>query len=108
MATNIDWLIDVIGHTATVERFTGQGTNGPVYAAGTTEACYYQAGNDVIRTSDGREVISSGTCFFKASIADIPNESRITAGGRRSFAVVVNRRDAGTLPTPNHVEVKLR
>jgi len=108
VAINIDWLINAIGHTAAVERFTGQGTNGPVFAAATTERCYYQAGNEVIRTSDGREVISSGTCYFKASVADIPNESRITVGGRRSYAVVVNRRDAGALPTPNHVEVKLR
>lgn len=104
----LDFLINRIGHTVQVERFEGNGATGRVYAEATTETCYVERGRTSVRTPDNKQVVAVARLFFKESVADIPAESRITVDGVQSEAIAVYRRDAGGLPTPNHVEVAIR
>lgn len=109
MAT--DYLAAWWVHDTTVERLTGQGPSGPTYAAGETLKGFCDAKTRLVRNATGSEVTSSTTVYYPPGTPFIKPGSYITMppvlGSRRAKVIGCQVHDAGTLPTPNHVEVTL-
>lgn len=107
MAIPLNWLFNAIGQTAQVEPYLGDNAKGPTYGPSVAMTCYIEQANNIIRDTEGRELVSTSKLWFPAG-SSIPNQSRITVGGLRSYALQVNVFSGGGLPTPDHVEVLLR
>lgn len=94
-------------HRIQVERLSGQGALGPVFADATTEAAFVEDKNRLVRDSRGDQVVSSTTVYLPPDVASIPLSSRVTVNGRERKAIAVQVLDAGGLPLPAHVVVSL-
>jgi hypothetical protein len=94
-------------HEATVQAPAGEGAYGPVQADPVTISCLWEDKRRMVRTAEGREVLSSATVIAPPG-TDIPAGSLLTRGGRTATVMHVATHDAGGLPTPNHVEVFLQ
>lgn len=107
-----DALADWWQHSVSIERYEGSGAKGDVFAAAVDADALVDDTQRLVVDATGQEVISTATVFLPALTADVPLNSRVTLpaqfGGRPARVIVVKRHDAGTLPTPNHVEVNLR
>lgn len=100
------WLLR---HTVTVETYLGDSANGPVWADPVTVACFLDEQTRQVRAPDGREVVSSATVYCRLDAVDAQPESRVTLpGGRQTTVIEQLKRDGGGLPTPDHLEVRLR
>ena len=99
-------------HQVVVERYTGSAAYGDTYAAPVTITGLVDDSRKLVRTQQGDEVVSSATVYFPASTADIPLGSRVTLpatfGSLEGSVIESKRHDAGTQPTPDHLEVALQ
>lgn len=96
----------------TVERYTGTGSAGDIYA---TPVTIYGAVDDtdkLVRITDGQQVVSSTRVAFPAATAYIAVGSRITLpaqfGDNRRTIVLATSVGVTGLPTPDHVELALQ
>ena len=95
-------------HTVTVETYEGHSAYEPVYANPVTVRCFLEEKNRLVRHSDGREVVSGATFYCRLDAVQAPPESRVTLPDGRTTTVIAQlRRDGGTLPLPDHLEVQL-
>lgn len=106
-----DLLADWWQHTVTIQRYTGSGIKGDTYAAGVATAAFVDDKRKLIVNAAGAERVSSMTVFLPAAVDDVPLDSLVTLpvifGTRTSRVIGVSRKDAGTMGTPNHVEIAL-
>lgn len=91
--------------TAVVEPYAGEGATGPVFSAPRTVPCRVQGASELVRTSQGDEVVSSALVFFEVE-AGVTPESRVTVDGQPRSAISVNVVWDST--RPHHLEVRLR
>lgn len=95
-----------------VERFTGTGARGDVYATGVTINGAVDDTTKLVRGSDGQRVLSSSRIAFPAGTAAIPAGSRVTLpatfGDNRRTIVLAASVGVTGLPTPDHVELALQ
>lgn len=96
----------------TVERRTGTGPAGDLYAAATTELAFLDDSNKLVRDSNGQQVISSSQVYLPASTLAIPVGSRVTlpatSGAARRSVVLTSSLNTSGLSTPDHVELALQ
>lgn len=107
-----DELADFWQHTVSVERLTGGGGYGETFASPASVTGFVDDTRKLVRAAGGEEVVATATLYLPATTAEIPLNSRIILpaafGSRPCTVVEVARHDAGTLPTPNHLELYLR
>lgn len=92
-------------HTVIIERYTGDGAEGPEYAAAETVKGFVDDSVKLVRSDTGKETVSSRRVFVPLTVAPIPAGSRVTYGAKTSTAINVADRDGGGLPLPEHREV---
>lgn len=102
-----DWWV----HTVSVQRWTGTGPSGDVYAAATSVTGFLDDTTKLIRAADGSQVTSSATFFAPLGTAYVPTGSIVTLpaefGSRTAVVLAVSVHDAGGQPTPDHIELAL-
>ncbi|MCB5167998.1 hypothetical protein LG634_24620 [Streptomyces bambusae] len=94
-------------HQATVEPYLGTGPSGPKYGPAFTIKCLAQDKTRLVRSPEGDEITSTATVYTRLG-PTVPVKSRVTLpAGRRTTVIESRRHDGGTLPTPNHLELRL-
>jgi len=97
-------------YSVSVERLTGAGAYGPVFAASTSEAAMIDPGNKLTRSGTGEQVVSSARVFLPIATAAVPDGSRVvlpaTFGGRPA-TVITSLPHISGLGTPDHLELVL-
>ncbi|WP_336214386.1 hypothetical protein [Nonomuraea sp. LPB2021202275-12-8] len=99
-----EWLLQ---HEATIEPYLGDGAYGPVWGPPVTVRCLVDDERRLVRDEQGLEVVSDTTLYLPPGTV-CPAGSKVTTGGRTITVITAFNRDAGLLPTPNHVEVVCR
>jgi hypothetical protein len=87
-------ITDFFVHTVSVETKLGAGAAGDVYAAPKTITGYLDGKTQIVRNTDGEQVVSQS--MFYCSLADgvlFPPDSRVTAAGRKAQVIGVNQLD---------------
>lgn len=92
-------------HTASVAPYLGAGAYGDSYGDAFNLPCYFEGKRQLVRASDGSEVISEGTLY--ANPGDVPAGSKVTILGRETWAITVSVFDDGGLFGMSHIEVAL-
>jgi hypothetical protein len=94
-------------HQITVEPYTGNSAYGPLYGPAVAVRCFLDQQTRMVRNPAGDDVTSTSTAYCPlATVA--PAKSRVTLpDGRQTTVIAALRRDGGTLPTPNHLELQL-
>lgn len=99
------WLLR---HRITVEPYRGASSKGPIYGPPQTVRCFVDEQTRTVRSPGGEEVTSSSTAYAAPGTV-VPALSRVTLpSGRVTTVIAVLNRDAGGLPTPDHVEIQLQ
>ena len=94
-------------HTITVEPFTGSGAHGPVFGAAVPVTGYLERATQLVRASDGTEVVSSST-FYCDLEENLPAESRVTLpGGETTSVLTIAKYDTAGRSRLDHQEVSL-
>ncbi|WP_028814431.1 hypothetical protein [Streptomyces flavidovirens] len=94
-------------HTVTVEAYLGDSAYEPLYAAPVSVRCFLDEQTKTVRNKAGEEATSSSTLYAPLETV-CPAESRVTLpGGRQTTVITALKRDGGSLPTPDHLEVQL-
>ena len=97
-------------HPITVERKTGDGPRGPVYAAPTTEHARVSAQNRLVLNGSGQQVVSANRASMHEGTPQIPIGSKVTLpavfGSKTAKVITESRHDAGPA-TPNFYSVDL-
>jgi hypothetical protein len=104
-------------HTASVEKWLGTRSNGDIFAAPVTIACFADDSRKLVRDKDKQQVISETTLYTSITNAALfVAKSRVTVlgdsdsddpAGRAAFVIKVNVNDSGALDLPDHVAVSL-
>jgi hypothetical protein len=113
-------------HTAKVETYLGEGSNGSVYAAPVTlsptstppNGVFADDSRKLVRNANGEQVVSETTLYTSISNVGLFTEkSRVTilgdsdgdeiTPGRAALVIKVNANDSGTLDLPDHLAVTL-
>jgi hypothetical protein len=98
-------------HTVSVARLSGEGAYGDVFDDAVDLLGFVDDSNKLVLNADGEQVVSSARVFFPAATDNVPLQSQVTLpdifGGRTSQVIATSRHDAGTLATPNHLELAL-
>lgn len=109
---SVDPLAEWFTWPVLIERWTGRGPSGDVYAAGTTEMAMVDDERKLVRGTDGQMVVSETSIALAITTTAIPPGSRVTLpaafGGRRTVVIATSVGDSGGLPTPDHVELALQ
>lgn len=109
---SVDPLADWYTWPVAVERYTGTGPSGDIYAAATTELVMVDDKRRLVRAPDGSQVVSETSVAHPLTVTAIPPGSRVTLpatfGGRRTIVLATSVGDSGGRPTPNHVELALQ
>lgn len=100
---------DFYVHTVTVETHLGTGANGDVYAAPTVVTCYVDGSTQLIRNTNGEQVVSNTHVYCPiADGAKFTPDSRVTLqSGRTAQVITTNQLDAPGLGLPEHTAVYL-
>lgn len=98
-------------HPVTITPYAGSGAYGDIYSDPFDATGFVDDSNKLVVNAQGEQVTSSARVFLPATVANVPLDSEVTLpaqfGGRTSRVVSVSRHDAGTQPTPNHIELAL-
>ena len=95
-------------HRVTVEPYEGNSAYGEVYGAAVVVPCWLEKRVRLVRARDGREVTSTSTFYCRLDAVDAPPESRVTlSDGRTTTVIEAVEGNAGALPLPEHLEVRL-
>lgn len=105
-------------HTASVETYLGEGSNGARYAPAVTVACFADDSRKLVRNGKGDQVISETTLYTSIdNVALFVEKSRVTmindpdsdniTPQRTALVIKVNANDSGTLDLPDHLAVSL-
>lgn len=97
-------------HTVTVDTYLGQRANGAAWDTDNAVACWVEESTELIRDTDGKEVVSSAKVF-----APLDQRSRFATGskvtlpsGRVARVLVLSVFDSGSLDLGlDHVEAHL-
>ncbi len=96
--------------TCSVERRSGDGAVGPVFAAATDVVCFVDPSTKQIRSSTGETVLSFAAVFAAADVAAVPIGSRVTlpadVGGAVGYVLSSAVHTSG-VGTPDHLELRL-
>jgi hypothetical protein len=96
-------------HTVSIERFTGEGTHGPVYATASSSRAAVELKATQVRDASGNRVMASTVVRLPLDAASsIPAGSLVTVTGDQARTVIAAQRHEHSGPTPNHWEVWLR
>lgn len=91
-------------HTASVEPYLGGGAYGDQYGTAVEVPCYFEGRRELVRASDGTEVVSEGLMMTDLR-DDITPGSRVSVENRETWVISVGRlNDGGSLA---HLEVAL-
>jgi hypothetical protein len=92
-----------------VERKTGDGAAGAIYAAkDSTLKGRVKNARKLVRTADGKEVISEATVSLPLVTPVIPVESKVTLpDGRTAFVIAEGRHDTRLDYMPNYYSIDL-
>ncbi len=97
-------------HPIVVERKTGDGPRGPLYAAPTTEHAKISSNNRLVLNDKGAQVVSANRCSMHVDTPQIPIGSKVTLpasfGSKTAKVITDSRHDGGAL-TPNFYSVDL-
>lgn len=94
-------------HTASVEPYEGSGAYGDRYGTAYDLPCYYEGRRQLVRGSDGTEVVSEGVLFADIPATELKAGSRVTVLGRSTWVITVSTLDDGGLTGLAHIEVAL-
>lgn len=76
--------------SVSVETYSGDSAYGPIYAASATVLCKVSTLRQLVRNSNGEEVVSEATLYvLPANAAPFTPESRVTIAGRASTVLSV-------------------
>lgn len=102
-------LTGLLVHRITVEPYTGESANGPVYGPPVANVrAFVDQQTRRVTAPNGEQVISGSTAICPLSTV-APAQSRITlADGTVTLVINAKRRDAPGLPTPDHLELQLQ
>lgn len=95
------------GQTATIAPYIGENAVGPVYGPTVDVACYREAKRQIVPDLEGRENTSTSTVYLPPGTV-CPAQSLVTVNGHTSYVLEQKIWDAGAIPAPNHVEVRLQ
>lgn len=104
---------NLLVHTVTVRRFLGSGATGNLYAPAASIPCFVEDNRQLVRNTDGREVVSQTTVYAAPETAYIPPESEVDVPpigafpARTTTVIRSTNHDGGGLATPDHVEANL-
>lgn len=108
---------DFFVHTASVEKWLGTGSNGDIFAAPVTIACFADDSRKLVRDKDKQQVISETTLYTSITNASLfVEKSRVTVlgdsdgdepTGRAAYVIKINANDSGNLDLPDHLAVSL-
>lgn len=88
----------------TIEPYLGDGAEGPTFGTATSVAGRLEPRREVVRRTDGTEVVSRGVLFLQPDAA-VAAEDRITCDGQTYRVLTICERKAYRLP--HHLEVML-
>lgn len=94
-----------------VQRYEGEGSNGPIHAAAVTHLGKVSTKRKLVRNADGEEVVSEARISFPALTPLIPASSLVTLppefGGRTAVVIADQLHHDGAGMTPNFYSVDL-
>jgi hypothetical protein len=100
-------------HTLTVQTYQGEGSDGPMYAAGVAVPGFLDTTANLVRTGSSDEATAASSMFYCAptyaalfSVQSLVASASL-AGDGKAIVVKVNSLDSGTMSLPDHVEVTL-
>lgn len=105
-------------HTAKVETYLRDNSNGAVYAAPVTVACFADDSRKLVRNGKGDQVISETTLYTSIDNAHLfAEKSRVTMQNdpdsddlvpqRTALVIKINANDSGALDLPDYLAVSL-
>ncbi|UQN29479.1 hypothetical protein [Brachybacterium kimchii] len=96
-------------HQVTVDTFQGAGAWGDTYAPTSDPiACFVDDTLQLVRDTEGTEVVSSTTVYAPLDAADLFTVGTVVHLRKRDAQVIgANRRDGEALGLPSHVEATL-
>lgn len=92
-------------HTVTVERYAGDGAEGPTWAPPETFRGFVNESRKLVRNTAAEQTLSTRQVFLPIEAGRIPPMSRLTHEGDARTVISSAERSAGALPVPAHVEV---
>ena len=95
-------------HTITIKEYQGDGPYGPSYGDPYEVRCYFEKKRDLVRDSNGQEIVSSARAFM-APDYEPPPKSIITFEGD-DYEVITSARFDNPIAgaKPHHTEVTLK
>lgn len=101
--------VEFVAQAVQVETQTGEGAYGDTYAPAESVRCLVDYETQLVRNSDGAEVVSSGRLFTTLDkVGLFRPDSRITLpDGSKTYVLRVGRHELGD-PDMDHLEVMLR
>lgn len=104
-----DPLADWWRHQITLRRWTGEGSDGPTFAAAETPKAAIGGETKLVRNALNAEVVSTVQIALPASVGFVPPQSEIDLpaafGGRTTRVLSTAVGDGGGQPTPDHIEL---
>lgn len=94
-------------HEAEVQKYTGTGAHGDVFAAPVTIPCIIDSKRRLVRSLDGKEVISEATVLTKREHLPLfePRSRVRLNGGRVTHVITVADRNDGGMGAWQHLEI---
>lgn len=92
-------------HAVTIQRYTGDGPEGPLYASAESFMGFVDDTRKLVRNGASEEELSSRRVFMPIGVGRIPAGSLLTYAGDTRTVITSAERSGGGLPLPEHVEV---
>lgn len=95
-------------HTITIKEYQGDGPYGPSYGNPYTVQCYFEKKHELVRDSNGQEIVSSARAFMHPNY-EPPPKSIVTFEGT-DYEVISSARFDNPIAgaKPHHTEVSLK
>lgn len=99
----------MLTHTLTVEPYLGASGHGPAYGPAVHLPAFVEQHRRTMRNADGRVIASDTVAYVQLDVpVAVTPEARVKVDGRPAEVVEVKRHDGRGLPTPDHIEIRLR
>lgn len=97
----------LLSHTVAVRDYESNGPYGPSYGDSYVVSCYFEKKHELVRDSNGQEIVSSARAFMQPN-HEPPPKSIVTFEGEDYEVITSARFDDPIARKPHHTEVTLR
>lgn len=93
-------------HEAEIQKYTGTGARGDIFAAPVTIRCIIDSKRRLVRSLDGKEVVSEATVITRREHLPLcVPRSKIKLGGRDTVIILAADRTDGGMGAWQHLEI---